>query len=514
MKHKNRKILEILRGLDLGSSVAEQDNLLETARIDTSAFNDLVEDHVDLIPGTKGSGKTALYRIIVDFLQQHMLERRKVVVAHGVRHHGDQVFQVFRDRFGKLSEPDFVDFWCIYLISLANEHFIKSPIYAKQLKNATREIREFNEACVRARIPSFAGKRTLLDVLDWTLTTVQSWLPKRVRYKSPHDGSELEVDLFGNAISGNTAGTIVAASAQLPVYVGKIKVKFESVLQKCDLNLWLMIDRLDEIFPRRSPLETKALRGLLRTLRIFESPTMRVKIFLRDDILEQIVDEKGFTALSHVAARQAKPLRWTEDQILCLIVRRIFAHKPIADYLHVDPEQLDSVEYAREAFYKVFPNAVYRGERRISTSRWIYSRASDGRGVVTPRDVIEMLRNAVQYQQEAVQAVLDGDSDEIISSAAIRDGYQRMSKDKLTKYLKAEFPHLWSTISKFSGGKTEYSEANLDRIFGKARAKVTKDLVSIGVLRRERRRNENTEVFKIPFLYRASLETTQGRMRY
>jgi hypothetical protein len=60
IKHSNAKILELLRQLDLGVSVAEQDNLLEAARIDTSAFADLVEDRVDLISGSKGSGKTAL----------------------------------------------------------------------------------------------------------------------------------------------------------------------------------------------------------------------------------------------------------------------------------------------------------------------------------------------------------------------------------------------------------------------------------------------------------------------
>ena len=48
----------LLAGLDLGSAVAESDNLLETARVETSVFDDLLADRVDLIPGTKGSGKT------------------------------------------------------------------------------------------------------------------------------------------------------------------------------------------------------------------------------------------------------------------------------------------------------------------------------------------------------------------------------------------------------------------------------------------------------------------------
>ena len=67
--HKNERLAQILATLDLGSSIAEQDSLLATARVETSAFSDLYLDKVDLIPGTKGSGKSALYRIFVDHLR-------------------------------------------------------------------------------------------------------------------------------------------------------------------------------------------------------------------------------------------------------------------------------------------------------------------------------------------------------------------------------------------------------------------------------------------------------------
>jgi hypothetical protein len=85
MIHKNKTLSTLLQGLDLGSSVAESDTLLESARIETSAFSDLLNDRVDLIPGTKGSGKSALFRIFVDFLPDLLLRDRKVVVAHGIQ---------------------------------------------------------------------------------------------------------------------------------------------------------------------------------------------------------------------------------------------------------------------------------------------------------------------------------------------------------------------------------------------------------------------------------------------
>jgi len=129
MAHSNKNLQILLQNLNLGSSVAEFDDILSSTRVDTSAFTDIYFDKVDLVPGTKGSGKTALFRIFVDFLPDTLLQSRKVVIAHGVQRQGDSVFHAYKDRFEKLSEDDFVNFWCIYLTSLAHEQFVKGKRY-------------------------------------------------------------------------------------------------------------------------------------------------------------------------------------------------------------------------------------------------------------------------------------------------------------------------------------------------------------------------------------------------
>jgi hypothetical protein len=167
--HENRTLKTLLEGLDLGSSVAESDNLLEVARVETSAFSDLINDRVDLVPGTKGSGKSALFRIFVDFLPDYLLRNRKVVVAHGIQAPGDPVFHAFTEQFSRLSEDEFVSFWCIYLVSLANEQFLKGERYDEFLESTGSEIGEFRRACERARIPEIKARRSLRDILEWTL---------------------------------------------------------------------------------------------------------------------------------------------------------------------------------------------------------------------------------------------------------------------------------------------------------------------------------------------------------
>jgi hypothetical protein len=198
LMHNHATAANLLQVLDLGSSIAELDNLLETARVETSAFSDLLSDKVDLIPGTKGSGKSALFRIFVDFLPDHLLRSRKVVIAHGVQKHGDNVFHAYKDQFQELSEDDFTCFWCIYLTSLAHEQFVKGPMYQEFLKGADQEVNRFREACATARIPEIKAKKSLKDVLAWALNVLKAWKP-RLKYTLPQDAGELTLDLFGGS---------------------------------------------------------------------------------------------------------------------------------------------------------------------------------------------------------------------------------------------------------------------------------------------------------------------------
>jgi hypothetical protein len=510
MTHNNKTLSTLLQGLDLGSSVAESDTVLETARIETSAFSDLLNDRVDLIPGTKGSGKSALFRIFVDFLPDFLLNHRKVVVAHGIQAPGDPVFHAFTDRFSKLSEDEFVSFWCIYLVSLAHEHFIKGPRYRQFLHDAGAEIETFRRACASAKIPEIQAKRSLRDILEWSLHVLTSWRPK-LKYRPPNDSGEWEVDLFGSKTASQLEETEETSEHSLPKYVNDIKESLEAVLKASQLSLWLMVDRLDEIFPRRSDVERTALRGLLRAMRYFTSDSIRVKVFLRDDMLEQVVrTDNGFTALTHVTVRQADTLRWTQDQILAMVVKRFLANNELAAYLEMNHEQLEaSAAYRKECFGKIFPPSVFRGPKQSPTIRWICNRCADGRGVVTPRDVLDLLIRAKQRQQDTYAADPDSASDYIIGTAAIQYGFEELSKRKRETYLEAEFPHLWKDIEKFLGGKTDYSATTLESLLGSDWKATAGHLLAIGFFSKGKKGGE--EVFSIPFLYRHGMSLTQGK---
>jgi hypothetical protein len=226
-------------------------------------------------------------------------------------------------------------------------------------------------------------------------------------------------------------------------------------------------------------------------------------------MLEQVVAD-GFTALTHLTARQADTLRWSEDQILTMLVKRIFADHGMSTYLNVNKERLEAnQQYRSECFYTVFPATVHSGEKQSATLHWICSRTADAHGVVTPRDVLDLITKAKQQQQDEFKATLTGESPWLIGPKAIQHGFEELSKRKRDTYLRAEFPHLWTHISKFEGGKTEYDGTSLQKLLGQTWEKIAGDLVSIGVLGKKGKGKDTT--YRFPYVYRKGLSLTQGR---
>ena len=212
-----------------------------------------------------------------------MLKDKKVVIAHGVQQRQDTVFLAYKKQFDQLSEGDFIDFWCIYLMSLAYEQFIRADEFRIVLKNCSDEM-VFREAYKKAGLPDFGGRKTLMEILGWVLSVLKRLKPK-VTWTPPDNVGQFELSLvISSRIIRHVSKDV---DSRMTVYIDAIASSLEQILIKADLYLWLMVDRLDELFARRSETETRALRGLLQALRLFRSDRIRVKIFLRDDILDK-----------------------------------------------------------------------------------------------------------------------------------------------------------------------------------------------------------------------------------
>jgi hypothetical protein len=292
------------------------------------------------------------------------------------------------------------------------------------------------------------------------------------------------------------------------VFVAELQQRLIALLRKANVQLWIMLDRLDEAFPRRSDVERTALRALLRTTLAFKDPMLRLKIFLRDDIFNSVTDDPaGFVALSHVKSRCSPVLKWSREQILQLLTNRIFSSDAMATYFHIDRARLRrDEEYRTQSFYRIFPQRLRAGSRQSSTLDWIYKHCEDGNGVVTPRDIIDLINSAKHVQWDMLRTHRAGTMDCVLSAAAILQGHVAMSKNKRDTYLKAEFKHFWPIIERFENKKAEHDEASLRSLLGKGYEKYLPDLRSIGFLKLN-----PAGTYAIPFLYRPGLNIRQGK---
>lgn len=500
-KHTASQCLGLLRDLDVGSPIAEDDNLVYECRVETSTFHGLLKDEIDIVRGTKGSGKTALFRLLTQYLASTLLQDERLAIVRGVEAVGDPIFLKYEEQFSQLSETAFENFWRVYFISLITSQVFNDPRIAILLKAASSEVTDFKRLVRKHGFPMQESKYSLQGLVAWVLTNIPR--PKRLEGGMSDTGTPQVALEFAEP----RAGSLVSAGA--PVFLAPIHDALLRVLNGANLRIWIMLDRLDEVFPRRSEMERTALRALLRCTQAFKDRRIRLKIFLRDDIFDSVTDADGFVALTHIQSRCSDVLKWNREQILRLITNRIFSQQSLLTrHFRVDRGQLEGdPAYRLRCFYEVFPEKLRLGINQSSTFDWIYTHCEDGNGVATPRDVIDLIKLAKSEQMNILgtnQAPVTG----VLSPQAILHGHRSMSSAKRINFLKAEFPHFWSAIEKLDGQKAEHDKESLLDLLGE-HSGALRDLVSIGVLRYSPR----FETYTVPFLYRPALGVKQGKAK-
>src|SRR5262245_57449936 len=117
------RIGDILQTLDLGSSVAEFDQMIDRHFVMTNAYRGLIEGKIDIVAGDKGAGKTTIYR----YLQQQYTQipqLRKVEILPGFNPTGNPVFRRLIEP-KPYSEIEYLSFWKAYLLSLIGNCLLK-----------------------------------------------------------------------------------------------------------------------------------------------------------------------------------------------------------------------------------------------------------------------------------------------------------------------------------------------------------------------------------------------------
>lgn len=480
-----------LTGLSFGERVAENEaEHLSQYFVKTEQWNSLLSGNVDVIFGSKGSGKSALYTLLNN--EKNSLKKKGIVLLSVENPTGQTVFSDITSA-PPTSESEFKALWKIYLCQL-----IVNWLMDNDLCDGDSEI-------------------VAMYLIDTNLIEDDNTLRKLLNRAKSFAKALMRVESLEGGLSGAT-GKITFKDPPTESKnkgfrsIDELLSRLNRHLEKSSISIWVLCDRLDVAFDKSIELETNALRALFKVYRDLEEyPTIRLKIFLRDDIWRRITEE-GFREASHIT--RTTTITWTDRNLMNLIISRALKNSIVPDRYGVKPlEVLSDYEKQVELFYQIFPKQVDVGKKRSNTFNWIKSRVQDGLNNAAPRELIHFY-NVSADRERSEQGIGNHWVEEpnLISRQAIKNSLYEVSKVRTEQTIFAENASLKNKIMDLYGSKAEHNLDSLARewdIHIDQATKIASELSEIGFFDSSTARIEG--IYKIPFIYRFYLDISQGK---
>lgn len=324
---------DVLCSMNFGQRVAEEEaDHLHTYFVETEDWRKLYSGEVDVIYGSKGAGKSALYSLIQ--LKQCDLNTRGVFIISAENPRGATAFRgLVTD--APANERDFMFLWKLYFLSL---------LYKALEENGIKN--EFSEKVRQALEKNGLIKRGTLAAL---LAAVKGYVNK---YSSPTT-VEPTVSLEPTTVSFSTKITFEdpghSNGHENDQSVDSLFELVEQALNKEGKKVWILLDRLDVAFLENEELEISALRALFRVyLDLVAMTSFKTKIFLRTDIWARIT-ETGFREASHITRHLT--ISWNKTSLLCLVVKRALFNEKVKEHYGVSDTLLKRSIAEQEEFF-------------------------------------------------------------------------------------------------------------------------------------------------------------------
>lgn len=490
---------ELLSSLDFGQRVAEDEGeVLSAYFVETDHWRRLFNGDIDIIYGPKGSGKSALYSLLIAKTDE--LFDRNVLLVPGENPRGTPAFkELVADP--PATELEFVNLWKLYFLSLLSASFTEFGVSghdASRLREIlAREGLAERSQSLQARVSS---------VFDYV---------KRVLRPASVDGG---VDLDPVTQMPRVTGRIVfaepsarAREAGVHSIDNLLALANRALASDARFQVWILLDRLDVAFVESAELEQNALRALFRAyLDMAALEAIKLKVFLRTDIWNRIT-RSGFREASHITRHVT--ISWDRSSLLNLIVRRVLHNEPLADHFGVLKEVvLGDSRSQEEFFYKVFPDQVDIGPNKPVTLDWLLSRTRDGTQLNAPRELIHFLSSLRTQQMRRYEiGEPEPDGAQLFSRSAFKPALPEVSQVRLEQTLYAEYPELRRYVDLLRGERTSQRPSTLAGIWQCELPESldrANELVSVGFF--ERRGTRESPEYWVPFLYRDALGLVQG----
>ena len=243
---------QVLQEASFGERIAEQEiNELAAYFVETDQWRRLYAGDVDIVYGPKGSGKSALYSLLVT--KQQELFDRGILIVPAENPSGAPAFEdVAEDP--PTGEAEFVGLWKVYFLGL-----IAGVL--KEWGVETDEARRVYDALQEAGLLDEKGS------LRTRLQAARAYVKKIARAEAVEGGLVLD-PATGMPIGVTGKITLRQPQAEMRaqglVSVDDLLSNANGALRALDFNVWLILDRLDVAFVTHEELEQNALRAFVQ----------------------------------------------------------------------------------------------------------------------------------------------------------------------------------------------------------------------------------------------------------
>jgi hypothetical protein len=224
-----------------------------------------------------------------------------------------------------------------------------------------------------------------------------------------------------------------------------------------------------------------------------------IKIFLRADLWQSL----SFPEKSHLRAREMK-LTWEGRSLWRLVVKRAIDSRRFAEWFNRSPVMPEltasAVETAGEPALhpyldRLFDRHIWTGKNSLSRN-WLLRRLADARGVIYPRDLICLLREALEKESERIAEGARISENSVISRQSLSEALAPTSMQRVDA-LKEEYAELGGVLERMRGMDARGEIDNLRTRVGDNELNL---LSEAGVVRLE------DGGYVVPDLYRHGLE--------
>jgi cellulose biosynthesis protein BcsQ len=392
----------------------------------TANFEKFLDESTCLIKGRKGTGKTALYLLLLKHsdiarkLAHGRLEKVILFSGHGTFHDvrpSRNEFQII-DRELTKAQGSWESCWRAYLLL---------RIYQNQGLKISSLVKGSKYQELRKILQNISGDRWQSE---HTQALIRMSTEEKLRLVIPD-----ALDLINDS------------------------------QKQHERSLWFIYDDLDEDFPERAELRQQALTGLFQLIQACDArklTAIRFKIFLREDIWSRL----NFDNKSHFNGRDLL-LAWSRIDFLRLALRQSMQSSEFKNLVNrstpienIDTASEDNLSRALESLWG---SRRRSGDKAKYVFRWIYEKLTDSSGTSFPRSLSALLQGAKEQEltyetQASVQLPLD----RLLRSKSLEIGLEKASEERCDA-IKQEYPDLCKFFDSLEGVSALPSKAELEQ---------------------------------------------------